>query len=1114
MIHTTAFLLLALLLALRCGAVDAYERPTHEEIARRAIQPGLSSVDQVLTGDLGIASGIEQSFLGRTPVRLVGEGARDEDAPSLRVLNHFHDPLRPWENAGLDALAGLVRGQSAVRWQQNPAQHDRTGGGNWSWQDARRRYLAALTAVTRSERDREFADLFRTLGRLAHLVQDASVPAHTRNDPHVLHDGYEAWVEEMRRGGGAGDDGRRRRELFLALLNQEPVRPPLSLLTATGDAEAPVPIARLIDADRFDGSNAGVLAGALLGMAEYANGNFVSDDTIFIDYALPSPGSLGAPFVEPEGRGARTYYPKAGDGEPVAHFVADGVWSERLRFRGLPLRNDVLTDRVHQDYAAKLLPRAVGYSASLLDYFFRGRLDVDVLADPEDPARVTLTGSNRADEPLADGALALYAENADGVRRPVAPLGATGIADVAPAAALPAARFRLTDEAERLVVVYAGTLGLEARDGDRNFPGAVIGKVLGGVRVEEVFADAGGQWTMRSPTGVFALHDDAGPLTTERLADLRWGDGTDQLVASVAAVPGQLPRFAAYEIRRQTDSVAPVTQVVAGATAVRLVTLRPETAFPAALPALTDVTLDHEIDYRQQLVSSNRTVVRQWRPAAPETEGNDEINYQAVGVDYGPVTIHLANHQQVPFTDTFSVVLDAAHHQTSNVLDRPSYAWRVEDVGLTADAHIVAVVSVSLTTPPFSLQPRVSQPVYGYDAQGNVVVVQSCSFTAGCQPLDFRLIRSYPLEVDPLLWAVVDVTAGYVPAVTAEPALTIASREVVEIPRWATEAAGGAPVVYVHNFERREGGPRPSVRDVSKGWTEAPGRPWDGQARDDLDRAHARGGACARGQRLVPPRPGRGARRRRLPRPRARPERPHRQPAGVRRLRPGAAGPRRPASADAACSAHADDRARGPRAPRARRRAARAPGGRRGRRAGRGQRDRRVGCRRRPGARGPAATRRRRRNRTRSRGRDGQPRAGPLVRAGRGVRGLARRRGARARVRRPGRALTLSPARPAVPLQRGRPAILPARSPAPDDTAPRQAHHAEPESRVRRLPRDPAPVSRTVEPDRGRYQRSSVAPQEKPVPKAARRTRSPSLTRPACRASCSAMGTEAAAVLP
>ena len=34
-----------------------------------------------------------------------------------------------------------------------------------------------------------------------------------------------------------------------------------------------------------------------------------------------------------------------------------------------------LDDRVHTDYGKKLFPRAIGYSAGLIDYFFRGKID-------------------------------------------------------------------------------------------------------------------------------------------------------------------------------------------------------------------------------------------------------------------------------------------------------------------------------------------------------------------------------------------------------------------------------------------------------------------------------------------------------------------------------------------------------------------------------------------------------------------------------------------------------------------------------------------------------------------------------------------------------------------
>ena len=54
----------------------------------------------------------------------------------------------------------------------------------WSWPSARVRYYQALTEADPVIREALWADLFRALGQVMHLVVDASVPEHTRNDMH------------------------------------------------------------------------------------------------------------------------------------------------------------------------------------------------------------------------------------------------------------------------------------------------------------------------------------------------------------------------------------------------------------------------------------------------------------------------------------------------------------------------------------------------------------------------------------------------------------------------------------------------------------------------------------------------------------------------------------------------------------------------------------------------------------------------------------------------------------------------------------------------------------------------------------------------------------------
>src|SRR5205814_2793665 len=141
-----------------------------------------------------------------------------------------------------------------------------------------------------------------------------------------------------------------------------------------------------------------------------------------------------------------------------------------------------------------------------------------------------LVGTNASTDALDGGTLTLYADGDDGLRRPASESIAVGRAG--PGDALPAVPVTGPAGAERFVAVYTGTLGEERPVGA--FPGAVIGKVLGGARVEEVFLDGGDtppRWKLRTPKGVFLLTpaDGASPLTADDFEALRWGDGQDQL---------------------------------------------------------------------------------------------------------------------------------------------------------------------------------------------------------------------------------------------------------------------------------------------------------------------------------------------------------------------------------------------------------------------------------------------------------------------------------------------------------------------------------------------------------------------------------------------------------
>src|SRR2546426_576214 len=80
----------------------------------------------------------------------------------------------------------------------------RSRGGPASWLDARAAFHRALTPANLGERQQAFADAFRILGQVMHLVADmASVP-HTRDDSHLLGDGFERFMGDRRNAGLIG----------------------------------------------------------------------------------------------------------------------------------------------------------------------------------------------------------------------------------------------------------------------------------------------------------------------------------------------------------------------------------------------------------------------------------------------------------------------------------------------------------------------------------------------------------------------------------------------------------------------------------------------------------------------------------------------------------------------------------------------------------------------------------------------------------------------------------------------------------------------------------------------------------------------------------------------
>jgi hypothetical protein len=335
------------------------------------------------------------------------------------------------------------------------------GTGNWSWKDARTLYRDAL----RTNRQKSWADLFRALGQLMHLVADASVPEHVRDDMHPLgpvFGNYEYWVEAQH-----GRPGSPLEEAFVRGLLSRPIGfDPIILGRLTGDKIATVPIAWLIDTDSYIGQDPNVTLSPAIGIAEFANANFFSEDTApSSDYRFPDirrlvPSTLPAPRT---GR-TRAYYKKGGgDGLPVNPVLAECVLEEAARSQGMPVPTVKCVDEnVWAQTAKAMLPRAVGYSAGLLDYFFRGRLAARVqVAKTNAGLTATVRIANLTPNEAMDGDFAIYYDAPDGTRTQLA--GSVQRLTLAPnvesdsfTVALPS-----TVPVSPWLLVFSGKLGLE-----------------------------------------------------------------------------------------------------------------------------------------------------------------------------------------------------------------------------------------------------------------------------------------------------------------------------------------------------------------------------------------------------------------------------------------------------------------------------------------------------------------------------------------------------------------------------------------------------------------------------------------------------------------------------
>ena len=409
------YILSILLSLLPVVALQAYVEPVHEEVTERCFER--------LAVDFRARFGVSKDYIveNQSLMRWLRDGARHEDASFnsaefsfvQRPFRHF---LNPVHGTGLTPLEGggcFEIGERADVWAgANESIPDYSGLNEFTLRDAKRHYAAAIVGASQRDRDEALRKLFFTLGHVIHLVQDMAQPEHTRNDQHAFslqgapHASlYEAWGDLY---------------LYTRTVNGVAV-PPIVSYDGYPSVELP-------DSASYFHSPEGK------GLADFSNRNYLTQDTNYDDVGLV--GSQCYTFTVPRLSDTTRHYRHVQgqalneDGTccrlvpydeyvliaPIADFVtgamemdeAHSFWSA-LNLETLEYRPDEafvysLGEDSWFSRARVLVPRAVGYSAGLINRFFRGRVDVAWKRVEAGASAYEATLTNRSAEKLGGDA--------------------------------------------------------------------------------------------------------------------------------------------------------------------------------------------------------------------------------------------------------------------------------------------------------------------------------------------------------------------------------------------------------------------------------------------------------------------------------------------------------------------------------------------------------------------------------------------------------------------------------------------------------------------------------------------------------------------------------------
>ena len=369
-----------LALCVGVGQCYAYKQATHRILSITAIDASeVSSAATDFYSLIGLSFADAQSA--------ISNGANNEDNGN-RAFNHFFDP----SHGGSALQVGITLGNPSPDWILAGIGQPCPGPDCHSYNGIAALYLNALTAPNVTSRQNAARQVFTDLGHVVHHVQDMAQPQHTRNDDHcdsilcALPDvllgttfykasAYEAFADSRR---------------------------------ATYRTFAPTRVYSSVADNGFASARDfwQKTTGPLLGLAVYSNQAVITVGTNFENCAVSDP------FANSRGYCATRKYalPRASDttlsaidlstfGEPSdiethVTLTPSQPIAQLGAFSNIITGNTFSVNRL--DYLTSislLVPRAIGYSAGLLNFFFRGKVDAKL--DPTGKIMINNLSSGR-----------------------------------------------------------------------------------------------------------------------------------------------------------------------------------------------------------------------------------------------------------------------------------------------------------------------------------------------------------------------------------------------------------------------------------------------------------------------------------------------------------------------------------------------------------------------------------------------------------------------------------------------------------------------------------------------------------------------------------------------